>query len=104
MRRLILTGELIAAEEALRIGLVNAVFRVEQFREEVAARIAQLLTRAPQARRRVKHLLAQHAADGIDLAAQYEAEARAFAECYRTGEPLEGMSAFLEKRPAQWAG
>jgi enoyl-CoA hydratase/carnithine racemase len=97
-----LTGELIAAEEALRIGLVNAVFSAERFREEVEARVVQLLTRAPQARKRAKHLLAQHAADGINLSAQYEAEARAFAECYRTSEPLEGQSAFLEKRAATW--
>ena len=101
-RRLILTGELIAADEALRIGLVDTVFSAEQFATEVEARIAQLLTRGPQARQRVKHLLRQHAADGVDLTAQFDAEARAFAECYRTGEPLEGMSAFLEKRPAKW--
>lgn len=103
-RRLILTGELIAADEALRMGLVDAVFPSEKFSGEVEARVTQLLTRGPQARRRVKHLLRQHAADGIDLAAQYDAEARAFAECYRSGEPLEGMSAFLEKRTAAWRG
>lgn len=102
-RRLILTGELIAADEALRIGLVDAVFPNEKFGDEVEVHIAQILTRGPQARQRVKHLLRHHAADGIDLAKQYDAEARAFAECYRTGEPLEGMSAFLEKRPAKWA-
>jgi enoyl-CoA hydratase/carnithine racemase len=101
-RRLILTGELLAADEALRIGLVDAVFPSEQFGDEVEARVAQVLTRAPHARRRVKHLLQQLAADGINVAAQLDAEARAFAECYRNGEPLEGMSAFLEKRPAKW--
>ncbi len=103
-RRLILTGELIAADEALRIGLVDAVFPADKFSGEVEARIAQILTRGPQARQRVKHLLRQHAADGIDLAAQYDAEAHAFAECYRTGEPQEGMSAFLAKRPVAWRG
>lgn len=103
-RRLILTGELIAADEALRIGLVDALFSAETFGDEVEARIAQILTRGPQARQRAKHLLRQHAADGVNLAAQYDAEARAFAECFRTGEPLEGMSAFLEKRPAAWKG
>ena len=102
-RRLILTGELILAEEALRIGLVDGVFLAEQFGSQMKERIRQILTRAPQARRRVKHLLAQHAADGSNLEAQYEAEARAFAECYRTGEPLEGQSAFLEKRAATWS-
>ncbi len=101
-RRLILTGELIEADEALRIGLVDAVFPAEKFSDEVEARITQILTRGPQARQRVKHLLRQHAAGGVDLAVQYDAEARAFAECYRTGEPREGMSAFLEKRPAAW--
>lgn len=101
-RRLILTGELISADEALRVGLVNAVFPPAKFAEEVEARVAQILTRGPQARRRVKHLLLQHAADGVNLAAQYDAEARAFAECYRTGEPHEGMSAFLEKRSPNW--
>lgn len=101
-RRLILTGELIPAGEALRIGLVDGVFPTASFAESVETQITQILTRGPQARRVAKHLLRQHAADGINLAAQYEAEARAFAECYRTGEPLEGMSAFLEKRPAKW--
>lgn len=102
-RRLILTGELVSADEALRVGLVDAVFSPEKFAEELEARVAQILTRGPQARRRAKHLLQQHAADGVNLAAQYDAEARAFAECYRTGEPHEGMSAFLEKRPPRWA-
>lgn len=101
-KRLILTGELLAADEALRIGLVDAVFPADRFNEDVETRIAQVLTRAPQARQRVKQLLRQHSADGIDLTAQFDAEARAFAECYRTSEPLEGLSAFLEKRPAAW--
>lgn len=103
-RRLILTGELIAADEALRIGLVDAVFAAEQFGDELETRVAQVLTRGPKARQRVKHLLQQHLAGGASVAAQYDAEARAFAECYRTGEPQEGMSAFLEKRPADWGG
>ena len=102
-RRLILTGELISAEDALRIGLVDEVFPAEHFAFRVEKIITQILTRAPQARRRVKHLLQQHAAGGVDLASQYEAEARAFAECYRTSEPLEGQTAFLEKRTANWS-
>lgn len=101
-RRLILTGELIPAEEALRVGLVDAVFPADDFRNEVERRVAQILTRAPQARRRAKHLLLEHAAGCADLTSQFEAEAHAFADCYRTPEPLEGQAAFLEKRPAKW--
>lgn len=101
-RRLILTGELVSADEAWRIGLVNSVFPSDKFVAEVEGCVAGILTRGPQARRRAKHLLQQQAADGRNLTAQYDAEARAFAECYRTDEPLEGMSAFLEKRAPQW--
>ena len=41
-RRLILTGELVSADEALRVGLVDAVFPSERFTEEVDARVAQM--------------------------------------------------------------
>jgi enoyl-CoA hydratase/carnithine racemase len=101
-RRLILTGELISATEALRIGLVDGVFIAEQFRYQIEKVIEQVLKCGPQARRRVKYLLQQHVSPGTDLASQYEAEARAFAECYSTGEPIEGQTAFLEKRAAKW--
>lgn len=103
-RRLVLSGELIGTDESLRIGLVDVVFPTERFSAELEARIAQILTRGPQARIRAKNLLRQHLADGIDFAAEFAAEARAFAECFRTEEPLKGMSAFLEKRPAKWSG
>ncbi len=102
-RRLILTGELISASEALRIGLINDVFLAEHFALRVEKIIEQILKCGPQARRRVKHLLQQHVSQGVDLVSQYEAEARAFAECYPTGEPLEGQTAFLEKRAANWS-
>lgn len=102
-RRLILTGELIPAEEALRIGLVDDLFPADHFAVRVEKVIEQVLKCAPQARCRVKHLLLQHVSQGVDLASQYETEARAFAECYRTGEPLEGQMAFLEKRVAKWS-
>ena len=102
-RRLILTGELISATEALRIGLVDGVFLAEQFGFQIERLIEQVLKCAPQARRRVKHLMLQHVSQGAELTSQYEAEARAFAECYPTGEPLEGQAAFLEKRVANWA-
>lgn len=101
-RRLILTGELISSSEALRIGLINGVFLAEHFAQQIEKVIEQVLRCAPLARRRVKHLLREHIAQRADLASQYEAEARAFAECYPTGEPFEGQTAFLEKRAANW--
>lgn len=102
-RRLVLTGELILPAEALRIGLIDGVFLSEQFGFQIEKAVEQVLKCAPKARHRVKHLLLEHNSQKADLASQYEAEARAFAECYRTGEPLEGQTAFLEKRSAAWS-
>lgn len=100
-RRLILTGELIAAREALRLGLVDAVAPEAGFRAVVDERIEQILTRGLQARAAAKSLIA--ALEGSDIGIQLQAEARAFAECYSTNEPNEGMRAFLTKRAADWA-
>lgn len=100
-RRLILTGELVAADEALRLGLVDAVAPNAEFRAAVDERIAQILTRGPQARAAAKELIA--ILEGTDIDGQLEAEARVFAECYATCEPEEGTRAFLAKRAAAWS-
>jgi enoyl-CoA hydratase len=100
-RRMILTGELLPAPRALQLGLVDEVTPDELFREAVEARIATLLARGPFARAQAKKLIRQ--SEGPDSAAQLEAEALAFAECYKTGEPQAGMRAFLEKRGVEWA-
>lgn len=99
-RRMILTGELLPAARALQLGLVDEVVPDDAFRAAVETRIATLLARGPFARAQAKTLIRQF--DGPDPAAQFEAEAIAFAECYRTGEPQAGMQAFLEKRDAEW--
>lgn len=99
-KRLILTGELLSAEAALRCGLVDDVVSDDQFRDAVEQRVAALLSRGPQARKQAKRLITDFG--GGTLAELFEAEALGFAECYRTGEPVTGMTAFLEKRPAVW--
>lgn len=99
-RRLILTGELLPATEALRIGLVDAVFPNDAFGRGVDGWIERILTRAPLARKTAKRLIRQLEAD--DWESAFRAEARAFASCYTTGEAAEGLSAFLENRPAAW--
>jgi enoyl-CoA hydratase/carnithine racemase len=98
--RMILSGELLPAQKALQLGLVDDVSPDDSFRDVVEARVQTLLARGPFARAQAKKLVRQF--EGPDSAAQFEAEALAFAECYRTGEPQIGMQAFLEKRDAQW--
>jgi enoyl-CoA hydratase/carnithine racemase len=104
--RVILTGEFLPAAEALRLGLVNAVFPDAEFRAGVDAWITKLLKAAPSAAARAMQMIATSYAAGeiMDLSFLLDIEAKEFAKCYTTGEPPEGIAAFLEKRPATWAG
>jgi enoyl-CoA hydratase len=100
--QLLLTGEIISAQEALRIGLVNEVVPAERLlprAEEIARAIAAV---APIAVRHtleaVHHGYDQALSDGLFL------EASLFGLCCATEDKAEGTRAFLEKRPAAWKG
>jgi enoyl-CoA hydratase len=99
-RRVILTGELMEAAEAGRLGLVHAVHPLEQFREQVDELCQRVLRTSPRAKAAVKGFL--DAFEPADLEAEFEAESRAFGECFATGDAFEGLAAFLEKRDADW--
>ena len=100
-RRIILTGELLSAAEAQRLGLVDAVYPDADFRAGVDERIAQLLRSAPVAAARVKILICLQEQEIATL--MFEGESCEFSDCYTGDEPAEGIAAFLEKRPAKWA-
>lgn len=100
-RRLILTGELVPAARAWQLGLIDEMAAAEDFRTAVDERIALISSRGPHARAMSKKLISQYEGPQADV--QFLAESRAFAECYRTGEPELGMAAFLEKTDADWA-
>lgn len=98
--QMILTGDPITAEEALRIGLVNAVFAPGELLAGVKAVAGRIVSRGPQAvalakqaARRGAHLSLR---DGLDL------EADLFGAISSTEEMREGMQAFLEKRKPSW--
>lgn len=99
-RRMILTGELFPAAEALSLGLINSVDEDDTFRDGVKARVDQLLKCGPLAQQNVKQLILR--LDTKTVTKQFRREARRFAECYRTSEPPEGLCAFLEKRAPIW--
>jgi len=99
-KRLILTGTLFPASEALQLGLVDSVFSDDTFRPEVDQLIAHLLTRGPAALKRAKRFIDQ--LTGRNLKKALRREARQFAACYKSGEPTEGILAFREKRPPAW--
>jgi len=99
---LILTGNIINADEALRIGLVNRLFTAESLLEE-CMKIAELIaSKAPLA------ISASIAAirSSIDLNTPegMESEARHFGEICGTEDFKEGTAAFLDKRQANFKG
>ena len=99
---LILTGDIIQAEEAERIGLVNKVVPPEELMREAIALAERILKNAPLAvcysNRAIKDGLDTDLESGIAL------EAELFASCFNTADQKEGMKAFLEKRKPVFQG
>ncbi len=99
---LCLTGELIDAKEALRIGLVQKVVPLAELMTE-AKRIAQLIaTKAPLAITACKRAINNGAHLSMDDA--LEIEALEFGALVDTEDIKEGTGAFLEKRKPEWKG
>lgn len=95
---LIFFAQRLNSEEAERIGLVTKAVAPEALRDEVLAFAGRLSEGAVQAMG-----LAKQAIDAcIPLEAGLAREAENFERTFQTGEPLEGIAAFLQKRPAQF--
>lgn len=99
-RRLVLTGELVAADEALRLGLVDKVVdNAETEARRLAERIAAL---APVAVAGSKRLLDESAKDLLELGLERELDL--CARLFETEDAREGLKAFLDKRPPVFKG
>lgn len=99
---LILTGRMIDADEAYRIGLVNKVVPAEKLMEEAEGMLKTILAMGPRA-----VALAIEAVDhGLDLTLDEGMlmEANHFGLLASTEDMREGMAAFLEKREAKFKG
>lgn len=99
---LVLTADLIDAQEALRIGLVNKVFPLAELLAETRKVAKKILAKGPVALRLAKEAICNGLEMDLDRACAYEADL--FGLCFATADQKEGMQAFLEKRPAKFTG
>ncbi len=100
--RLILTGEMIGAEEAERIGLVDLVVDDETLAERTLALAASMAAHSPLTLRLAKE--AVRAALETPLAAGLAQERELFVTAFASEDKQEGVRAFLEKRPPEFRG
>lgn len=100
-RRLALTTARIAADEALRIGLVQQVVPLDGLDAAVDQAVAELLAGGPNAQREIKQLFAQLEVGPITPEV-VELTAQTIARVRGSDEAREGFAAFLAKRPPAW--
>jgi enoyl-CoA hydratase len=99
---LILTGRVVEADEALRIGLVNGVFEPEELMEKTLEVARTIAAKGPLAVAAAKVAI-NHALQG-DHVENLQAEAESFGELFSSADAREGMTAFVEKRAPNFSG
>ncbi|MEX0781303.1 MAG: enoyl-CoA hydratase-related protein [Dehalococcoidia bacterium] len=99
---LTLTGDLVDAEEAQRIGLVSKVVPGEQLMEEARAMARKLASGPPLAQRAVKR--AMHKGFEMDWKTLGEYQQALGDVLWETDDHLEGVNSFVEKREPRFAG
>jgi len=101
-KELLFTGDMIDGHEAVRIGLANKVVPVDQLLETATKMARKIASKGPLAVSFCKDAINKGLDMDLDKASAYEAEL--FALCFSSNDQKEGMTAFLEKRPADFKG
>ncbi|MEM9730979.1 MAG: enoyl-CoA hydratase-related protein, partial [Myxococcota bacterium] len=101
-KELVLTGRMIGADEALRIGLANAVVAPEELLPAVQKVASEISEKGPIAVSTAKRLIDEGI--HLPLSEANALERDAFGACFGTEDQSEGMAAFLEKRGANFSG
>lgn len=98
---LLMTADMIGAEDALRIGLVQKVFEPENLMEEVMKIAKNIASKGPKAVKLIKKVTRQGYAMNFEQGA--ELEAKNFGSLFGKGNEGEtGMKAFLNKEKPVW--
>ena len=97
---LLVTGDFISAEQALAKGLVNRVVAADQLTSEVNALVAGIISKPRVALAMGKALFYRQLEVGMQAA--YDDAGRTMACNMMDGSALEGVQAFIDKRPPDW--
>ena len=100
-KEMILTGDPISAAEAERIGLVNKVVAPESLMDEAETMAQRILKNAPIAVRYANAAIQRGSEQDIETGITIESSF--FDMCFATEDQTEGMTAFLEKRKAEFS-
>ena len=100
--RLLYSGEMVSADEALRLGYVSAVVAPQDIAAAANAEAERYLLGSPMSHRLMKQLVYEGL--GRDLPAHMEAHTASLAACFKSNDHREGVAAFLERRPASFTG
>jgi enoyl-CoA hydratase len=96
---LVMSAEMINAEQALQLGLVNHVTEPDQLMEKTLGLMKTILSKGPGA---IGKVIAAVNAGYNNTVNGYDEEVKLFGECFNTDEMKEGVTAFLEKRKASF--
>ena len=100
--RLILSGELVDADEAHDIGLVDQVCGSDDFDDRVAELSESIAEKSPLAVEFAKESVRAASRTGLDEGIDYEAQL--FVQLFATADKNEGIDAFVEDREPEWQG
>jgi|TARA_B110000263_G_scaffold118073_1_gene102903 enoyl-CoA hydratase len=99
---MIITGRMIKAEEALQYGILNFIFNPDEL-EDKTMEIAKTITeKSPYAIERAKRSVKSVSNMNLDKGLKFEREM--FLECFNSDDGKEGITAFIEKRKANFKG
>jgi enoyl-CoA hydratase/carnithine racemase len=99
-KELIMTARKILPDEAKELGLVSHIFPEENFISRVTEYVKSITANAPKALKAVKEICDATVSMAEDDALEFERQGAA--ETVLSGQCIEGISAFLEKRPPKW--
>lgn len=98
---LLMTGDIITAQDAYRVGLVNYLVAPDQLIPKCMEILQRIASKAPLAVAEIVKCVDAHYSDGVD---GYKFEVNAFGRCCGTEDFKEGAGAFMEKRKPEFKG